>query len=217
MPFTNPYIQEVLENKHILTDTKDIYIRKGKWSDFFKNWNDICLEIGTWMGNFFSGQVEKYPHINFIWLELKRKRLASTYNKSAKNNTQNFVVCKELWQHIPHIFSEQEVSKTYILFPDPWGKKEYQKKNRLFTVPFMDNIHTITKVWGGLIIKTDDIEYFEEIVSIIEEKKWKIIFCSRDYEKEPHLFSKTTITEFESIWRGKRKCVCYLELERLWD
>jgi tRNA (guanine-N7-)-methyltransferase len=215
MPFVNPYIEKIKDNIHIIEEKERAIQQKGAWQQYFKNTFPICLEIGTGLGNFFAYQVWLQPNTNFIGMEIKFKRVYKTYEKAIKAWGNNFVVLKRYAQEINEIFWDEEIDTTYILFPDPWNNKDRQKKNKLLQKDFIETLYKKTKRWGKWIFKTDHREYFEETLKIIEElKMWNIKKVSSDYEKEIEEFNKKMITEFEWLFRGENKKICYLECER---
>ncbi len=81
----NPYIEKVKEHHNIINIPEDIYPHKWKWWEYFENSNEIYLEVWTGLGNFFSKEVQKNPNINFIWMEIKYKRLYIWAEKSLWN------------------------------------------------------------------------------------------------------------------------------------
>jgi len=90
----NPYIDLVKEHKQIMCNTEDIYKNQSRWDKYFHNSNDIVLEIWTGLGNFFSREVLKYSDKNFIWMEIKYKRLYISAEKALwnlNNYTDNWV------------------------------------------------------------------------------------------------------------------------------
>jgi tRNA (guanine-N7-)-methyltransferase len=52
---------------------------------------------------------------------------------------------KTFAQNIDKIFAEEEIDKIYVFFPDPWGKKDRQKKHRLFQKKFIRDLYEKTK------------------------------------------------------------------------
>lgn len=210
----NPYINIVSNDKHILTNIKEIYSKAWTWNKFFWNENEIYLEIWTWLWNFFSQECSNNPDKNFIWMEIRYKRLFKTADKSRLLWAENFVVLKDFWQNIDKIFAENEISKTYIFFPDPWDKKDRQKKHKLLQKSFLENLYKITKIWGKICFKTDHLEYFEEVLEIMKTQNWKIEFLSYDYEKESQFFDKKKLTEFESMFRWEKLKINYLEITK---
>lgn len=216
MPFINPYIEKVQNNRHIILEEKEAIKQKWAWKSYFENNNPIHLEIGTGLGNFFGYQTGNHPEINFIGMEIKFKRVFKTYEKAIQNGGQNFVVLKLYAEKIADIFWEEEIDTTYIFFPDPWDKKEHQKKNRLIKEDFLSLLYQKTKLWGKLIFKTDHSEYFDEVLWIIEAwDQWKKEKISYDYEQDKEIFDIKKITSFEAMYRGDKKQICYAEFERI--
>lgn len=211
---TNPYISKVEKDKNIIIDEKIIFEKSGKWNDFFWNTNNIVLEIWTWHWNFFSEEVSKNLDKNFIWVELKYKRLFSTSEKSRKKwENKNFILLKTKWENIDKFLWDSEISKTYVFFPDPWGKKERQKKHRLFSEKFIKDLYQKTKIWWKLVFKTDHREYFDSSLELFEKiNLWKKNILSYDYEADDINYDKTQKTEFETIFDEKK--ICYVEFEK---
>lgn len=213
--FVNPYIEKVISHKNIISYEEEAFKNKSKWNDYFQNNNSIILEIWTWLWNFFSNEVSKNQESNFIWIEIKFKRIFVTAEKTLNKNWKNFVLVKTDWKNISRLFWNEEISLTYIFFPDPWDKKDYQRKNRLIDEDFLLNLFNITKVWWSFIFKTDHEWYFKDVVSIVEKIWiWKINKISFDYENEIESFDKKNLTEFESIFREHRLKINYLELKK---
>jgi len=208
----NPYMEMVSNHDKILNIKSDIYSNKWKWNYYFWNNNPILLEIWTWMWNYFSDEVSNNINKNYIWIELKFKRLYVTaekcINKWAKDN---FVVIQDYWQNIWEIFSNWEVSEVIIHFPDPWAKKDRQKKHRLFSRDFVNNLYKILKKWWKVIFKTDHREYFETTLEYFDDNFWNREVLSFDYENELDKFDKNKMTEFEHIFRKDKLKINYVE------
>lgn len=212
---TNPYISKVLESKNILTNETEIFEKAGKWEKYFWNKNWIYLEIWTWLGNFFSAENARKPEKNFIWVEIKYKRLFVTEQKTLEKWWKNFVLLKTKWQNIDRFLWNEEIERTYVFFPDPWGNKDRQKKHRLFQEKFIRDLYEKTKIGWKLIFKTDHREYFETTLELFEKIwLWKIVLKSYDYEKETDKFDSKDLTEFEAIFREDKIKVNYVEFEK---
>jgi len=209
----NPYIEKVKVHPKIITSTEEIYKHTWKWNLYFWNNHPIILEIGTGLGNFFSGEVAKNPENNYIGMEIKYKRCFMSAEKSIAKWGEHFVILKDYWENTDKIFEENEVDQTHIFFPDPWAKKDKQRKHRLLQKEFLKNLYNITKKWGKLILKTDHRWYFDDTLELFEELGlWKEKRKSFHYEKDIKEFDKTNITEFEQIFRGQKLEICYIEL-----
>lgn len=212
----NPYIEIIQTDPHIFQDTTKIYSNSWAWNKFFWNQNEIYLEIGTWLGHFFSHESSEHQDKNFIWMEIKFKRLHKTAEKSRNLWTKNFVLLKDFGQNIHKIFAPNELSRTYIFFPDPWDNKDRQKKHKLLQKEFLENLYTVTKNGWEFFFKTDHKKYFEDVLEIMSELSgWEKIFVSYDYEAESEKFTKKKITEFESMFRGEKQKIHYAEFKKI--
>jgi len=239
MAINNPYIDKVKEHKNILNITDDIYVHKWEWDKYFKNDNELVLEIGTGLGNFFSREVQKNPEKNFLWMEIKYKRLYICAEKALWNlnnyvhnwvrfksaldrndaendlwvEDTNFAILKDFWENIDKIFEENEISQSYIFFPDPWAKKKRWLKNRLLQEEFLNKLFKITKKDWKVIIKTDHFWYYEFIVEELKNTSWKIVKTSIDWENEQD-FSNEETTEFQQLFRWQDIKINYIELQK---
>lgn len=211
----NVYIKKVEDHEKIINDEKKAFDLKWKWWSYFWNNNDIVLEIWTWLGNFFSSEISKNPDKNYIWKDIRFKRIFVTAEKSIEKWWNNFVLLKTKWENIDKVFEDLELTMTYIFFPDPWAKKERQRKNRLFSDKFISDLYDKTKSWWKIIFKTDHREYFDFTLDLIKSFwKWNIDKISYDYENELLDFDKKNMTEFEEIVRKDKIQINYLELKK---
>ena len=240
MAINNPYIDKVKGHKNIINIVDDIYKNKWKWDNYFANDNELVLEIWTGLWNFFSREVQKNPEKNFLWMEIKYKRLyicaeKAIWNlnnyvhnwvrfKSAldRNTTENdlweedknFVMLKDFWENVDKIFENNEISQSYIFFPDPWAKKKRWLKNRLLQEKFLENLYKITKKNWTSIIKTDHFWYYEFILEELKNTSWKIIKTSTDWENEQD-FTNDETTEFQQLFRWQDIKINYIELKKI--
>lgn len=212
----NPYKILVETHEKIIDDEQNLFNTKAwKWAEYFNNSSPIYLEIWTWMWNFFSKEASRNLDKNFIWIELKYKRLYNSAEKSISLWVKNFVMLKTFWQNIDKIFDSNELDKTYIFFPDPWGKKDRQKKHRLFQEKFIKDLYKKTKKWWKLVFKTDHLEYFNTTLDLFNKIwLWKQNIKSYDYEKELEHFETNDMTEFEHIFRRHKMKINYVEFEK---
>lgn len=212
----NHYRQKVKDHNYILDDTRDIFSHAWKWNEYFWNTHDIVLEIGTGLWNFFSSEVKKNANKNYIGKEIRYKRLYVTAEKTLEQWAHNFVLLQTKGENIDKTFSPWEIAETYVFFPDPWARKERQKKHRLFQKSFIQNLLEKTKLWGKLIFKTDHREYFDSTLELFWEfPNWKQVVCSHDYEQELAHFDKQNMTEFEHIFRETKTKICYIEFQKI--
>jgi len=212
MPFINPYIAKVEQNEKILLEWENLYSKKWEWENIFENKNPLILEIWIWLWNFFTKISAINKDKNYIWMEIRYKRLDRTFNKLKKNGNSNFMLIKDKWENIDKIFEKKEIERTYLFFPDPWENKENQRKNRLLNKIWLEKLYSITKQNGDFIFKTDSLDYFESSLEFIKQTNWQIDIVSYDYQSDETLFDKNLITEFEEMFRKDKLKINYLRL-----
>jgi tRNA (guanine-N7-)-methyltransferase len=165
------------------------------------------------MGNFFSWEVPKYPDTNFLGMEIKFKRCYVTAEKTIEKWGENFLIIREFAQKISKFIWDNELEQTYIFFPDPWGKKDRQKKHRLMQADFLESLYKKTMSGWKVIFKTDHRDYFNDSLEVIQNQGiWGIQNLSYDYETENSEYDVKNITEFETIHRSLNTKINYLEL-----
>ncbi|MBD65334.1 MAG: tRNA (guanosine(46)-N7)-methyltransferase TrmB [Halobacteriovoraceae bacterium] len=201
----NPYHQKLdVFNEFVLKD-EEAEVHRGKWSeDVFKNQAPIEVEIGSGYGHFMLDYTEKNPGINFIGLDHRFKRSFHLAEKLAKREHKNFRYLRARGERLGFIFGEEEVSKLYYFFPDPWPKKRHHKK-RLFQQTFIKELYKVMKKDGEVLIKTDHDGYYEWMLEELKDNQYfEITFNSQNLREEhPEHFLASFITKFEKIFLNK--------------
>lgn len=201
----NPYHDRLeIFNEFVLRDDEGEK-NKGSWaSNIFKNTNEIEVEIGTGYGHFMIEHTQKNPHINFVGLDHRFKRSFHLAKKLNSLTHKNFRYLRARGERVSFLFGKEEVSKIYYFFPDPWPKNRHKKK-RLFQTPFLDAAHTVLKMHGEILVKTDHDEYYDWMLEFAKkDDRFQIIMQSYDLREEfPEHFLASFITKFEKIFLAK--------------
>ncbi len=134
--------------------------RKGNWKDVFDNSNPIHLEVGTGKGQFIIGMAKQNPDVNFVGLELSSSVMVSALEKLIEEDVPNVRLLNENAQDLSTIFEENEVSRVYLNFSDPWPKNRHEKR-RLTNKTFLDLYRDVMKPNGEVHFKTDNQGLFE--------------------------------------------------------
>ncbi|WP_050635708.1 tRNA (guanosine(46)-N7)-methyltransferase TrmB [Candidatus Stoquefichus sp. SB1] len=157
----NPKANEILENhkEFVVLNTKDY---KGKWHQLFANDHPIFIEIGMGKGDFIIENAKRYPDINFIGIEKFPSVLVGAIKKLDEEPQvlPNLKLMKEDALVLNDVFKENEVSRIYLNFSDPWPKKKHAKR-RLTSEVFLPIYQNILNEDGELILKTDNRILFE--------------------------------------------------------
>jgi len=203
----NPYHEKLEQFDHFVLRDNECEQFKGRWnSDVFKNEKDIHLEVGSGYGQFMLEYCQKENNINFIGLDYRFKRSFTLVKKINKLNIKDVKYLRARGERIQYIFDENEVSRIFYFFPDPWPKARHKKK-RLFNQAFLDQAHKILKKDGQFWIKTDHDDYAEQMEELIGKNtnKFEIKLSTLDLYKEfPENIMCSFQTKFEKIFLDKK-------------
>lgn len=213
----NPYAQSM----HVQEDFPFVYSNaqaiplKGKWKkEFVNTQSPLHLEIGTGYGEFMHDFCQKNPHINFIGMDYRFKRSFHFVKKLQKLSQRNYLFIRGNAENIAYLFDESEISTLYYFFPDPWPKRRHHKK-RLIQKPYLFELYKIIKPSGHIYIKTDNLEYFNAILTVLNHQNYfQVVFQTYDLKNNfPHFFLNAFTTKFESIFIKQKKPINALVLQ----
>ena len=85
--------KQIINNSNYLVSNP--HELKGKWSNYFKNNNPICLELGSGRGSFIINMAKTYPNINFIGLELYASQLTNATEKLRSEKLNNLALIND--------------------------------------------------------------------------------------------------------------------------
>jgi tRNA (guanine-N7-)-methyltransferase len=126
----------------------------GTWQSFFKNNNDITLELACGKGEYAVGLARMYPHQNFIGVDVKGNRIYVGAKKSITENLPNVAFLRTQIGMLPNYFAPGEVKEIWITFPDPQLRTAHAKK-RLTHPIFLRLYQQVLKTGGFINLKTD--------------------------------------------------------------
>jgi tRNA (guanine-N7-)-methyltransferase len=195
-----------IANKSNVLERNPIF--KGKWhSEFFKNKQDIILELACGKGDYSLGMATLFPDKNFIGVDIKGNRIWSAATLAEKNNLQNIAFIREQIDKIDEYFEQGEVSEIWITFADPFPKLGDQKR-RLTSTKFLPIYKKILKTNGIIHLKTDsDILYeftketlatfpsniLKDYSNVYAQKKNAELYDIQTYYEKMHLQNGKTI------------------------
>jgi tRNA (guanine-N7-)-methyltransferase len=161
-----------------------------------ENFSKIEVEIGSGTGRFISKRARLYPERFFIGIDKKKDRIHSTSGKLERGTKESSVENWKLLHCDARIFLHQEIPALDVLHvyhPDPWPKKRHHK-HRFFRSPDARHWSDAIKKGGELRISTDQADYFEEILAIVQG--WNIFDFNLAYVKR----SGVAQSRFEEIF-----------------
>lgn len=166
---------------------------KGNWNSKFNNNNPIHVEFGTGRGKFITTLAAQNPDINYIAFEIKEEVIIKGVEKAAEAKLSNILFAWADVKNILNYFEENELSRVYVNFCDPWPKKRWSKR-RLTHSNFLNMYKKVLNANGELHFKTDNEKLFEFSLNEISTNDWMLKNISLDLANSE--FNNIT-TEYE--------------------
>lgn len=166
---------------------------KGTWnSEIFQNDNPIVLELACGKAEYSVALGELYPSKNFVGIDIKGSRMWVGANRAKEDGMSNLRFLRAYIDHLDQFFAKNEVSEIWILFSDPYIKKE---RKRLTSPKFLKLYRKIVKQGTTINLKTDSDLLYDYTHEIIEEEGLEIIRDLKDVytvcSDDPELSIKT--------------------------
>ena len=168
-----PWARPELEASKFYIDNPEEY--KGKWRKLFNNSNPIHLELGCGKGGFISNLAVYNPDTNYIAIDLVdamlglAKRNIEGQYKMANREIDNIYITRYDIERINNILSkEDEISRIYINFCNPWPRGKHRKK-RLTHTRQLEKYKEFLLPDAQVYFKTDDDGLFNDSIKYSED------------------------------------------------
>lgn len=195
------WAREELDNSKFYIDKPEQF--KGKWKEKFKENKPLHIELGCGKGIFISTLASNHKENNYIavdmieaMLGLSKRNIENAYNYEYP---ENLLLIRANIEQISNVFSsEDEISRIYINFCNPWPKKKHNKK-RLTHIRQLVQYKEFLSKTGEIYFKTDSDELFEASLEYFEEADFEITSKTYDLHENP-IFEENIITEHEKMF-----------------
>ena len=169
--------------------------QKERWSALFANDHPIHVEIGMGKGKFIIEQAMKNPEINYIGIEKYSSVLLRALEKRKEIELDNLYFIRYDAEYLNDIFDEEEISRIYLNFSDPWPKDRHAKR-RLTSREFLNKYDKCLKREGDVIFKTDNRILIDFSLEEVNEAKWTLVEVTFDLHHSEYL-EGNIMTEYE--------------------
>ncbi|MBX3256316.1 MAG: tRNA (guanosine(46)-N7)-methyltransferase TrmB [Chitinophagaceae bacterium] len=184
----------------------------GKWNHFFKNENDITLELACGKGEYTAGLARKYPGRNFIGVDLKGNRIWAGAKKCLDEKLENAAFLRTQIERITDYFAPGEVKEIWITFPDPQLRLSRAKK-RLTHPRFLRLYQKIAAPGGAVHLKTDSPDLYRFTKTVAQLYQLPVLEDIEDIYNEAVISEELQIkTYYESLDIAQSNRVHYLKL-----
>ncbi len=190
--------KEYVDNSNLVIHNPEAY--KGKWKDYFKNDNDIHIEIGMGRGDFIIGMAKLHPDINYIGIEMYDSVIYKAIKKLEEGDKLNNLALVKLDANTITDIFDNEVSRIYLNFSDPWPKAKHEKR-RLTSSQFLNKYESIFKGEHQIFQKTDNNDLFEFSMESLKENGYTIKNVTRDLYA--NMIDGNIPTEYETKFSSK--------------
>lgn len=175
---------------------------RGKWQERFEKVQPLYIEVGMGKGRFIVEMAKKYPHYNFIGLEMQTVATGIALKKQLVEQLPNLQLVCANGAGLTEFFATDEVAGIYLNFSDPWPKNR-QEKRRLTYKSFLSAYKEIMVADGQLEFKTDNRGLFEYSLASLNnfgmtfEKVWL------DLHADEEAVVDNVMTEYEEKFSSK--------------
>ena len=187
----NAYEKVAVNERYFIPNPNEF---KGKWHEIFGNNNPIHIEIGMGKGRFLFELAAINPDINYIGIEKFTSVLLRASEKLAELDLNNIKIINIDAINLCDYFAEDEISRIYLNFSDPWPKNAHAKR-RLTSNRFLPLYQNVLNTDGEIHFKTDNRKLFEFSLESLNEYGLSLKNISLDLHHSD--FEGNIMTEYE--------------------
>lgn len=205
----------ISERENVLEPGKELYFTmKGNWhTGYFKNDNPITLELACGRGEYTVGMAEKFPHRNFIGVDIKGDRIWKGSTWAVEKQLNNAAFLRAQIHTLENFFANGEVDEIWLTFPDPRPKKR-DIKRRLCNNWYLDLYKKILRPNGRFRLKTDNTDLFQFTLEELALRSdiTNVIVTHDVYQSEFVEEVMNIKTRYEVMFAQKGEKIKYLRL-----
>ena len=140
---------------------------RGNWKQFFNNDHPVTLELACGKGEYSVNLGRQNKDQNYIGVDIKGNRIYNGAKIALTEGLDNVGFLRIQIGQITDYFAADEVDNIWIIFPDPFLKKD---KNKLTHPRFLHLYQQIMKPGGRINLKTDSKELYDFTLETVAEQ-----------------------------------------------
>ena len=185
---------------------------RGHWNEqYFKNSNPIVLELGCGKGEYTVGLAKRYPHLNFIGVDIKGARMWTGATQALQESLKNVAFLRTNIEIIDRFFAPGEVQEIWLTFSDPQMKNP---RKRLSSTYFMERYRRFLTDNGIIHLKTDSNFLFTYTCYMVERNQLPVELKTSDlYKEQDQAYAEAASiqTYYESMWLARGLNIKYIK------
>lgn len=185
---------------------------RGHWNEqYFKNSNPIVLELGCGKGEYTVGLAKRYPHLNFIGVDIKGARMWTGATQALQEGLKNVAFLRTNIEIIDRFFAPGEVQEIWLTFSDPQMKNP---RKRLSSTYFMERYRRFLTDNGIIHLKTDSNFLFTYTCYMVERNQLPVELKTSDlYKEQDQAYAEAASiqTYYESMWLARGLNIKYIK------
>lgn len=182
----------------------------SQWATFFKNENEVVLELACGKGEYAVNMAKAFPDKNFVGLDVKGNRMYVGAKKALEEKVANVAFLRTQIQQIEQYFLPQSIAEIWITFPDPF-LKDSKAKNRLTHSRFLKEYQKVLKPGAKINLKTDSKPLFDFTIEMIEHHQCELLTRIDDvYENGEPDFPLNIKTFYEGMHLEDNRTIQYI-------
>jgi tRNA (guanine-N7-)-methyltransferase len=190
---------------------------QGHWHEqYFHNNNPIVLELGCGKGEYTVGLAKRYPHMNFIGVDIKGARMWTGATQAIKEGMKNVAFLRTNIEIIDRFFAPDEVQEIWLTFSDPQMKNP---RKRLTSTFFMNRYRRFLIDKGIIHLKTDSNFLFTYTTYMVEKNHLPLVLSTSDLYSENSEYSDyseyseaaSIQTYYEQMWIDRGLNIKYMK------
>lgn len=174
---------------------------KGRWRQSFAAGPEtvLNLEIGCGKGSFVTEMARQNPEQLFLAVERVESVLLMAMEKVREAGLHNVRFLSADAAQLGQVFAENEVSRIYLNFSDPWPPKR-QHKRRLTHPVFLAVYDGFLAPYGEICFKSDNRRLFEDSVCYFSQYGFGLFDVTFDLHQTD---TPNVMTEYERNFSEK--------------
>ncbi len=207
-----------LERYAALPHMENVYfhgdVLPGDWSEkVFNNPAPVTLELACGDGGYSLALAGKFPHRNFLGVDIKGERIYKGARRALERKLTNVAFLRAYIQFLDRCIKREIdlVETIWIPFPDPYPRTS-KKRKRLTSPFFLDVYRRIIRPGGSIHLKTDSDLLYGFTLETLRDEGCTVLRKTADLYESPLLDEVLGIkTMYEKRHLAEGRTIKYIE------